>query len=76
MGRPRPCFQGLMEMGWDAPKEERGSWAGSEDQKLAGRGLAVPAGTKQAVGRGTHPQASGLSWSWEAALIFCSICAR
>lgn len=57
------------------PKEER-EGRGLEVRTSWLEGLAVPAGTKQAVGKGPIPRVSGLeSWSWEAALTFCSICA-
>ena len=55
VGRLGHVFRGLMEMGWDAPQgEERGLWAGSEDQ-LAGRS-GSPCWHQAGCGQGTHPQ--------------------
>lgn len=55
------------------PKEKEREGRGLEVRTSWLEGLAVPAGTKQAVGKGSIPRASGLeSWSWEAALTFCS----
>lgn len=54
------------------PKEKR-EGRGLEVRTSWLEGLAVPAGTKQAVGKGPIPRASGLeSWSWEAARLFAA----
>ena len=55
-GETRLCFQGVDEMGWDAPQGRgEGSWAGRNEDQLA-RMSGSPCWHQAGYGQRTHPQ--------------------